>query len=57
VHPSWLEGTWGQELCRATMRALMIMLEGARSMEDAERSLEKTKRLMKIFRSALAPKV
>ena len=57
VHPSWLQGTWGQEPCHATMRPLMMMLEGARSMEDAERSLEKTKRLMKVFRSALPPKV
>ncbi len=56
VHPSWLQGTWGQEPCHATMRPL-LMLEGARSMEDAERSLEKTKRLMKVFRSALPPKV
>lgn len=57
VHPSWLEGTWGHEPCHANMRPLLIMLEGARSMEDAERSLEKTKRLMKIFRSSLPPKV
>lgn len=57
VHPSWLQGTWGQEPCHATMRPLMMMLEGARSMEDAERSLEKTKRLMKVFQSALPPQV
>jgi hypothetical protein len=57
VHPSWLQGTWGHEPCHATMRPLMMMLEGARSMEDAERSFEKTKRLMKVFRSALPPKV
>ncbi|MEI4263828.1 hypothetical protein [Roseovarius sp. D0-M9] len=56
VNLSWLQGTWGQEPCHAKMRPLMMMLEGARSMEDAERSLEKTKRLMKVFRSALPPK-
>lgn len=57
VHPSWLDGTWGQEPCHRTMHPLMIMVEGARSMEEAERCLEQTKRLMKPFRSALPAKV
>lgn len=49
VHPDWLQGTWGHN----RSRPLMMMMEGAKSPEEAARCLEKTKRHMKLFRAAL----
>tara|TARA_Y100000815_G_scaffold272440_2_gene301374 strand:+ start:618 stop:1262 length:645 start_codon:yes stop_codon:yes gene_type:complete len=57
VHPDWLHGTWGRQPGHGTSRPLMIMLEGARSQAEAAQRLEKTKRYMKLFRSALPPAV
>jgi len=57
VHPDWLHGTWGRQPGHGASRPLMIMLEGARSRAEAVQRLEKTKRYMKLFRSALPPAV
>lgn len=57
VHPHWLQGIWGLEGGHKASRPLMMMLEGAQSREEAARCLEKTKRYMKLFRSAPPPRV
>lgn len=57
VHPRWLQGIWGQEPDQDSHRPLIMMLEGARSMRDAARCLEKTQCYMKVFCAALPAKV
>ncbi len=57
VHPDWLHGHWGLQPGHGASRPLMIMLEGAKSRAEAAQRLEKTKRYMKLFRSALPPAV
>ncbi len=57
AHPDWLQGFWGQEPYHAASRPLMMMLQGASYPEEATRRLEKTKRYMKLFRSALPARV
>lgn len=57
VHPDWLHGKWSRQPGHRSSRPLMIMLEGARSRADAAQRLEKTKRYMKLLRSALPPAV
>ncbi len=57
VHPHWIQGIWGLQSGHKACRPLMMMLEGARSHEEAAHCVEKTKRYMKLFRSALPPEV
>lgn len=57
VHPDWLQGTWGRQPGHGASRPLVIMLEGAKSRAEAAQRLEKTKRYMKLFLSALPPAV
>lgn len=57
VHPRWFQGILGQRSDQDPQRPLMIMMEGARSMKDASRCAEKTKRYMEVFRKALPAKV
>lgn len=55
AHPDWLQGVWGKKPAHTESRPLMMMLKGARSPEEAKRCLERTKRYMRLFCSALPP--
>lgn len=57
VHPHWLGGIWGLQYGHEAIHPLVMMLKGASSHEEAARCLEKARRYMKLFRSALPPTV
>lgn len=57
AHPDWLQGIWGQKPVHAASRPLMMMMEGATAPDEAARCLEKSRKYMKLFRSALPARI